>query len=121
MAVEMNKWYESLDWVYMCYPMLSPVYTVVNQSAFDSLPSDVQEIFLKVCEEFNATFNQRMQDYSDQSLANLEELGLEVVYATEEERDELRAIAMPQWDEYASTAGGKAEEALAAIKTALGH
>lgn len=121
MAVEMNKWYESLDWVYMCYPMLSPVYTVVNQSAFDSLPSDVQEIFLKVCEEFNATFNQRMQDYSDQSLANLEELGLEVVYATEEERDELRAIAMPQWDEYASTAGGKAEEALAAIKTALGY
>lgn len=120
MAVEMNKWYESVDWIYMCNSMIIPVYAVVNQDAFDALPADVQEVFLSVTESFSSTFAERMQEASDASLAALEDQGLEVIWATDEEKAELLEIAVPLWDEYAANAGGDAKTALAAIKSALG-
>lgn len=120
MAVEMNKWYESVDWIYMCNSMIIPVYAVVNQDAFDALPTDVQEVFLSVTENFTATFAEKMQEASDNSLAALEQQGLEVVWATDEEKAELLKVAVPLWDEYAVGAGSSAEEALSAIKAVLG-
>ena len=120
MAVDSNKWDESLDWVYMCNSMIIPIYTVVNNDAFNELPADVQEVFLSVTEEFSKTFPQRMQDYSDQSLETLENNGLEVVWASDEDKAELRNIAVPLWDAYADAAGDNAKKALADIKKALG-
>lgn len=121
MAVEMNKWYESLDYIYMCNSMIIPVYAVVNQDAFNALPADVQEVFTTVTQEFNSTFAERMQEYSDISLKNLEELGLEVVWASDEEKAELKEVALAQWDAYAEAAGGASAEALAEIKAVLGE
>lgn len=120
MAVDMNKWYESLDWIYYCNSMIIPIYTVVNNDAFDALPTDIQDTFLSVTSDFNSTFPERMQEYSDESLKNLESYGLEVVYASDEEKEELREIAMPLWDDYAQKAGDNAVKALAEIKETLG-
>lgn len=120
MAVDMNKWYESMDWIYYCNSMIIPVYVVVNDEAFNALPVDVQEAFNRVTQEFQATFTERMIQYSDESLANLESYGLKVVTASDAEKEELRNIAIPLWDEYAKSNGDNAVKALADVKAALG-
>ena len=120
MAVEMNKWYESLDWVYMCNSMVIPMYVVVNNDAFNALPEDVQEVFLSVTAEFAESFPERMQQASDDSLAAIEGYGVEVVWASDEDKAALRDVAVPLWEEYAEATGGDAPAALAEIKTALG-
>ena len=119
LAVDSNKWYESLDWVYMCNSMVIPVYVVVNNDAFNELPADVQEVFLSVTKEFSDSFPERMQEYSDKCLETLENNGVQVVWATDEQKAELRDIAMPLWDEYAKGAGENAQKALADVKAAL--
>ncbi len=120
MAVEMNKWYESLDWVYMCNSMVIPTYVVVNNDAFNALPEDVQEVFLSVTADFAASFPERMQEASDASLAAIEEAGVQVVWATDDDKNTLKEIAVPLWDEYAASTGEEATQALSEIKEALG-
>lgn len=120
MAVDTNKWYESLDWVYMCNSMIIPVYTVVNNDAYNKLPADVKGVFDSVTAEFAKTFPQRMQDYSDKSLKALEGYGIKVVTASAEDKAKLREIAVPLWNDYAKNAGENAAKALTEIKTVLG-
>lgn len=119
MAVDMNKWYESMDWIYYCNSMIIPVYVVVNDDAFNALPKDIQEAFTKVTNEFQSTFTERMMQYSDESLANLEKDGLELVKASDADKEALRNIAIPLWDDYAKANGDNAVKALADIKAAL--
>lgn len=119
MAVDMNKWYESMDWIYYCNSMIIPVYVVVNDDAFNALPADVQEAFKTVTAEFQNTFTERMMEYSDESLANLQDDGLVLVEASDADKEALREIAIPLWDEYAKANGDNAAKALADIKTAL--
>lgn len=121
MAVETNKWYESLDWVYMCNSMIIPVYVVVNNDAYNALPADVKDVFDTVTANFAKTFPQRMQDYSDENLKSLEGHGLKVIWASDADKTKLREIALPLWDEYAKNSKGpNAAKALPEIKKALG-
>ena len=115
-----NKWYEVLDWVYMCNSMYIPIYSVVNDAALAALPDDVREVFLSVTKAFNDEFPDRMQAASEECIQALQDNGLVPVWATDQEKAELRAIAMPLWDAFAANAGGQAEDALADIKKALG-
>ena len=87
--------------------------------AFKALPQDVQDAFTKVTNEFQSTFTERMMQYSDESLANLEKDGLELVMASDADKEALRNIAIPLWDDYAKANGDNAVKALADIKTAL--
>lgn len=119
MALHTNRWYESLDWIYVCNQMFIPVYVVVNNAAWNRLPADIQDVFMEVTANFVATFPERMVAASHESLAVMEAGGLEVIQASAEDRLALRNIAIPLWEEFARANGPNAERALAEIKAAL--
>lgn len=119
-AVDLNKWYEALDWMYVCNSQWIPQYNVVNLEAFNDLPEDVQQILLDTSKEFEASFLEKMTEYADQSVENLKSYGIEVVYATDEQKAELTQKAIPLWEAYAESVGGNAPEAVEEIKAALG-
>jgi len=117
MAVDLNRWYESLEWVYVCNQMFIPVYVVVNNAAWNRLPADIQEVFKEVTAEFIATYPQRIIEAHHRSLAHMEANGIVFIQASEEDRQALRNIAVPLWREFAIA--NNAQSALAEIERVL--
>lgn len=120
LTVDMSKWCDNLDWAYICGTQVVPAYCVANIDAFNSLPADVQQVLVDVSNEYKIVFGERMDEFTADSYVAIEEAGMEIVYATDEDLAALSAASSSYWDAYAERAGGKAKEALAEVKTALG-
>ena len=119
MAVDLNRWYESLEWVYVCNQMFIPVYVVVNNAAWNRLPADIQDVFKEVTAEFIATYPQRIIEAHHRSLAHMEANGIVFIEASQEDRQALQNIAVPLWREFAAANGANAQRALAEIERVL--
>ena len=114
------KQYDSLDWHYVIDSQWLPIFGIVNQDAFNSLPQDIQKILKDTIEAKIPGYHESNDIAYEEYTKRLAEEGLETVYSTPEEMAELKKMAIPIWDAHAQSIGGNAPEALAKIKEALG-
>ena len=115
-----ENWYEVVDWGYICDMQYIGVYTVVNDEALNALPEDLRETYLSIVERYSTeVYPQRVGDYNEEAMAECEELGLTLVYASEEERAAQMEQMQEYWVQWCEDRGGTAAEDLEAILNAL--
>lgn len=115
-----ENWYEVVDWGYICNMQYIGVYTVVNDEALNALPEDVRETYLSIVERYSTeVYPQRVGDYNEEAMARCEELGLTLVYASEEERTAQMEQMQEYWTQWCEEKGGTTAEDLEAIVNAL--
>src|SRR5699024_11109865 len=70
----------------------------MNQDKFDSLPEDIQEIFIEVGEEVTQEQRQINQEMEAEQLEYLKEQGVEVVVPTDDEMAAFREAVEPVYE-----------------------
>lgn len=119
-TAEGSQWGEFLDWGLQMDLGVGTSYILVNSQAYEELPADVREALDTVVEEFAQRVLDENPALEEESLAELEELGVEVNVADEEDRERVLEQVEPAWEEWAQEGGPEMEEALAAIRDELG-
>lgn len=82
----------------------------MNQDKFESLPEDVQEIFIEVGEEVTQEQRQINQDMETEQLEYLEEQGVEIYVPTEKEMEAFRETVLPVYDKLSDQFDGMVED-----------
>jgi TRAP-type C4-dicarboxylate transport system substrate-binding protein len=114
-----TKWYELVDWGYMLNMQTIPSYVIVNNKAFENLPSDIKKELLEVSEEFDVLQPIQWEREEIKAREALQELGIKFIYPSQEEIDEQTEKAKLYWEEWVDERGGKSREALEKIKVLL--
>src|SRR5690625_3988978 len=82
----------------------------MNQDKFESLPEDVQEIFIEVGEEVTQEQRRINQDMEAEQLEYLEEQGVEIYVPTEKEMEAFRETVLPVYDKLSDQFDGMVED-----------
>lgn len=82
----------------------------MNQDKFESLPEDVQEIFIEVGEEVTQEQRRINQDMETEQLEYLEEQGVEIYVPTEKEMEAFRETVLPVYDKLSDQFDGMVED-----------
>ena len=85
---------------------------VMNKSAFESLPRDIQEIVLKVGHEWQEKCIAIQQENNDEAKEVCIKNGIKVVKMPDNVRSEIENIAKETWKDWAKRAGPEGEKAL---------
>jgi TRAP-type C4-dicarboxylate transport system substrate-binding protein len=111
---EVSKYYtETRNWV-------GPLFTMMNQKKFDSMPKEVQEQFMSVMNDEFTIWQSRIRDqanYDAQKYAISK--GGEDIEFSAEERTKMQALAQPIWKEYCDPVDAKGLPATAILNDIL--
>jgi len=120
MTIHRSKWYEPLDWAYMIEVSAAPTFLIVNNDALAKLPKDVKQVLFEVSEKYQKLFPDRIAAAEVVSRKALtEEIGMDMVFASDEEKMEHTQICIPIWEKFAKRTGGNAVEGLDILREAL--
>lgn len=115
-----NSWYDIVDWSYMINIAGACQGVFVNNDAMNELPPEVQEIVREEMANYHEKSKEDIQNAVDNATKNMEANGVEINSATEQDYKEAVAIAHELWIARAKEIGPECEEALAAVREALG-
>lgn len=113
-------WRDSLKYNYrigISYPTSN---IIVNKSALEELPPEIQEIVRRVVMEVAPTITQNLADRELELTAQLEEEGMTITTPSDEEIERAEKAIAPYWDSWAEERGPDAVEALKKVRSALG-
>lgn len=119
-SVYQESWSDFIDWAYMLDFCGSGCVNIINIEALEELPEDIQAIILEECDNLTAKSIAYNEEQYDLAAAGLQEAGVEVVFATDEEQTEIAQIASDSWVKWAAERGDYAIATLEAIRAALG-
>lgn len=112
--------YYNLDWTYMNPLSIASNYIVCNQEAFAALPADVQESFLKCCEEFEPIMRETILNNGEEAFNEMLENNMVLIEATEESKAADLELAQQFWDIWAAGEKEEIVEAYHVIREVLG-
>jgi TRAP-type C4-dicarboxylate transport system substrate-binding protein len=77
---------------------VSSVYYIINPKTWDSLPPDIQQIFMDVAMRCSHLAAYWYQEKYDKGIDVMKKAGVKIIYLSPEEIAKLRLKAMPVWD-----------------------
>lgn len=120
-AIQEMSFYEVTDW--MIFPRHAPFITtaVTNQSFFDSLAPDRQQLVRDVVADLNGYILNVQQDFNLHRLDLIRQAKptLEIIELTDEQREQFRQASLPVRQRFVELAGGDAEELVRRIEQAV--
>ena len=94
-----SKLQEVLEYFTVCNYIYAPSSTVVNPAWFESLPSDLQEIVREGIVRYSNHERELSRELTDTYLEAMEEEGVEVIFPTDEEKEQWIEIGKSVWPE----------------------
>jgi TRAP-type C4-dicarboxylate transport system substrate-binding protein len=91
---------EVTDYFTVVSVSVSSVYWIMNPKSWDSLPPDIQQIFMDVSVRCTNLAAYWYQDKYDSGIEVMKKAGVKIIYLSPEELGKLRAKAMPVWDDW---------------------
>lgn len=119
LTVSGDGWEEFLDWGYLIDMGLPPSYILINEEAYEELPTDLRDVLDEKAAELQARAYSENEDINDEALDELEAAGLEIVDASEEEKQAGIELIAGFWEAWAD-GDERLEEALAEVRGILG-
>jgi len=121
-CTERTKWYEPCNYLEAIPLGVGQYLWYVNPDALAALPDSYREVFLDEFAKYDAYMRKKVEENTrqDEVLRTVEEYGLEILYPTDEEMDELTKMIKPVWDKWVEDTGGEAAAYLAKVKEICG-
>ncbi|MCM3716512.1 TRAP transporter substrate-binding protein DctP [Alkalihalobacillus oceani] len=116
-----SQWHEFTDWGYFINFLIPPSYIVVNEEAYNELPENIREIVDEVAAEYQEKLPDHIaQIESDYKSTLIEEHGIEINDATEQQMEEFINTFSPYWEQWASEQDPQVGEILQKVRDVLG-
>jgi TRAP-type transport system periplasmic protein len=93
----------------------------VNLDAWNRLKPDQREAIERIARELEPKFWQVSRDEDEEKLGILKKNGMQIIEPSAELRADLLKVARPMWDEFARTAGPRAQEIVTKYRHATGQ
>lgn len=114
------KWYEIVDWAYIMNIAGAANGIFVNKEAMNELPEEVQAIVREEVANYHAANIEYNETETQKCIDGMAEKGVDVVYCSDEDYAEAAKFAEKVWNDLAAKAGPTCQEALTAVREALG-
>jgi TRAP-type C4-dicarboxylate transport system substrate-binding protein len=100
-----GKLYEILKSANLWYPLFADDVLLVNTTAFNKLPEDLQDLVIKTTNDLNATVWQDAFGNIDEDLQKLKDNGMTLVQVSDAERAKAAQLTQPVYEDFLKTAG----------------
>ncbi|WP_428912100.1 DctP family TRAP transporter solute-binding subunit [Niallia sp. Krafla_26] len=99
------KFYEVQKYLTIGDQTYAPLITVINKEKFDSIPADLQEIFVAEAKAMSKLQRELAFQQDTEKLEVLKEAGIEVNVLSKEDKQKFREHLQPIYDEYTDKIG----------------
>jgi TRAP-type transport system periplasmic protein len=114
------KWDQLIQWAYLLEFSPINIYDTANKASLQALPADLKKTLFEVSVEYKEIWDTLIPKLEVEAREKMKKGGIKLVSASDADKAEAKALAVPYWSQWAKSVGPEAVEALQVVRKAVG-